>query len=74
MNLQNQLLHEDRLREIRQELQREALRIEALGSKRRNPLLANFLNSVGTQLVALGERMKDEHAHTAQPGLPAAKA
>jgi hypothetical protein len=58
VNLQNQLLHEQRLHEIRRELQREALRIEALDHKRRNSLTRVILNKVGDQLINLGTRLQ----------------
>ncbi len=55
MNMQYQLLHEERLRELRRERNHEMLRLDALGMKRQ-PLrdgLRRVVLSVGQQVIAL---------------------
>lgn len=60
MSLEYQALHEDRLREIRRDLQREPLRIEALGRQHQARRVSWLLNRIGGQLIAMGERLQTE--------------
>ena len=46
MNMQYQLLHEERLREMRRDLNHEMLRLDALGMKRQRQPLRNGLRRV----------------------------
>ncbi len=60
MSLEYQALHEDRLREIRRDLQREPLRTEALGKQHKARVISRLLNGIGGQLIALGKRLQTE--------------